>query len=152
MAQWQVSMSRVVAGRPDTISKTVEAPTQQEAIRRAQAGVPNATQYVQIVATQIGIDGELKIDQEEKGPEMQPQRPMMGQMAAEHFPFTMMLPAGYREIMEISVPNVKMARRNSRIYIEVQNSKDLRSFLKKLFETGTPKAKSLFEDIVNSTR
>lgn len=48
--QFGVDMTKLVGGKPQTVSKTVDALTQADAIQRAQTGVPNAQGYAEIIA------------------------------------------------------------------------------------------------------
>lgn len=153
MATWTVTLTRMNAGKPDTITRdNIQASTQQEAVQKAQMGIPNAAQYTQVQATQKDIQGNplAPTDQDQ---DQTLNQPYTGQFHESLFPYKLMLPLSDAAILEESrIPNVKVVRRDGKIYIEVSRPDDLALFIKKLLEIKDIKAKRILNGIWDSMR
>ena len=161
MATWIVTLTRMVGGRPEAITRDgIVAGSQDEAVRKAKAGIPNASLYTQVQATQMGQDGS-PVQQTPMQPSAQMGQPQPQQQAQQWdmrgrpmesvFPYRINLDASYAVVAESAkVTDVKIERRNGRVYIAVPNQKTLELFMKKLMETKHTKAKIIVEGVKKS--
>lgn len=164
---WTVTLTRMLGGRPDSITRdNIQAGTQAEAVQKAQQGIPNASQYTQIAANQIGNDGTPMIPDDPNSqsnmnnPQQGLSNPMGGSaynpMQQESlkrltFPYQMNLPTYYEKVIAAArIPALKIERRHGRIMIIVPKPEDLELFVKKLLETKMDKSLSLVKNINES--
>lgn len=162
MNKWFVTLTRLVNGKPETISRDgIVAGTQDEAIRKAKAGIPNASLYTQVQATQVDPTGK-PVGQPQAGqnPMQRPGQPGQPQMPQwdqngrpfeSFFPYRISLDSSYAPLVEATkIDKIKVVRHNGRVYIEIEDKRDLALFMKKLLEHKSPQAKMIAEGINKS--
>lgn len=163
MMTWIVTLTRMVGGKPEAITRDgIVAGSQDEAVRKAKQGIPNAALYTQVQATQVGTDGN-PVQQGQMGPAdqlgqhaQQPQRAQQwdarGRPLPESaFPYVINVDASYGVVAESAkVTDIKIERRNGRIYIVVPNQRTMELFMKKLLESKHARAKIIAEGVSKS--
>jgi hypothetical protein len=165
MANWTVTLTRVIGGRPDTITRdNIVAATQQEAIQKAQMGIPNSQTYSQVTATQLNPTGEPMVNNQQGQSNQQqqgamPSQPYTGQFHECTYPYKLMLPSTYASVVETSrhineakIPSIKVLRQHGKIYIEIPCARDLQLFVNKLLENNDLASKSIVDGIIRSMR
>lgn len=158
--QWQVTMSRMIGGKEDSITKVIDASTQQQAIQSAQTTVPNATAYTSITATQVGADAmdQLKdpmnrIDASQSGQSTPVLNPPTPQMEEALYPYRMNLTLDYYTLLgESRLPRLRLKKRHATLEAVVPDRDTMNALCRYLSLVKSPKAKTVLHGIHNSRR
>lgn len=163
--QYEVTMTKTTAGKPETVTKMVVASSQPEAIQKASAGILNSGSYTGVVAREVG--GATPPSQTAKDPvnaaakavkrpqQPAPAAPGMGGGVLESldYPYVIALPAPFQALLEgIEIKGLTLANRYGRVYVTISNRAVMERFCKSIATSKRPEAKIVLEGIKQSRK